>query len=307
MTITALVLLLAAASAISAIDVSPAARGVAVGGPLTVHPVTSPPSSAPRTLTVAVPAGPGVVVPILYYHYIRNIQPTAENLLSFQLSIPPALFAEQMALLHIEDAHPITLATLMDALDGRRALPPRPVVLTFDDGYADFATAVQPVMARFGFVATDFVVSGFINRPSYMTAAQILRMEAEGMVIGAHTVHHVDLAAIPLAVARAEIVDSRSALAALLGHPVTDFAYPYGAFDPAVAQLVQQAGFREAVTTMRGDQQTLNGRFELHRTRMGGSPSLATFAAAARVPLPTAAQFAVIAFLARQSAAARSA
>ncbi len=312
-------LLLAGLSATGAIELLPAGGDVALGGQLPVHhpkaalPLIDPPDDAvpppttPRTVGVVTPAGSHLAVPILYYHYIRNIQPTAQNLLSFQLSISPALFAEQMALLHVEGANPITLATLMDALAGNRALPAHPVVLTFDDGYADFATAVQPVMERYGFVATDFVVSGFINRPRYMTAAQVLQMDADGMVIGAHTVHHVDLAAVPAALAQDEINNSKAALESLLGHPVLDFAYPYGAFNPTVAQLVQRAGFREAVTTLGGDQQSQSGRFELHRTEIGGAPSLASFAEDAGVPLPTAGQFAVIAFLARRPAVARSA
>ncbi len=314
------VLLLAVLSATGAVNRLPAGGGVAIGGPLAVHPATSPspsvdelpndvlpPSGAPQPVALSVPAGPQLTVPILYYHYIRTILPTAQNLLSFDLSISPQMFAGQMALLHVEGAHPITLATLMDALSGKRALPAHPVVLTFDDGYADFATAVEPVMARYGFVATDFVVSGFVNRPRYMTAAQVLQMDADGMVIGSHTVHHADLAALPPAAALAEIANGKTALEKLLGHPVLDFAYPYGAFNAVVAQLVQQVGFREAVTTMHGDLQTLNGRFELHRTEMGGAPSLATFAADAGVPLPSAAQFAVIVLLAHQPSVARRA
>ena len=297
-------------SATGAIDLLPAGGGVAIGGSQPVHPApvvpaglpddAVPPPGAPQTVALPVPAGPQLAVPIFYYHYIRTIQPTAQDLLSWQLSIPPTLFAQQMALLHVEGAHTITMATLVEALSGGTALPSRPVVLTFDDGYADFATAVEPVLARYGFVATDFVVSGFINRPRYMTAAQILQMDADGMVIGAHTVHHVDLAAVSPVQARAEIDASKSALEHLLGHPVLDFAYPYGAFNPAVVLMVEQAGFRDAVSTMRGDDQSLNGRFQMHRTEMGGAPALSAFAEDAHVPLPTSAQYAVIANLARQ-------
>ena len=297
-------------SATGAIDLLPAGGGVAIGGSQPVHHATVgptslpddvlPPPGAPQTVALPVPAGPQLVVPIFYYHYVRSIQPTAQDLLSWQLSIPPTLFAQQMALLHVEGAHTITLATLMDALSGKTALPSRPVVLTFDDGYADFATTVEPVLARYGFVATDYVVSGFINRPRYMTAAQILQMDADGMVIGAHTVHHVDLAVVPPAEASAEIDASKTALERLLGHPVLDFAYPYGAFNPAVVQMTEQAGFRDAVSTIRGDDQSLNGRFEMHRTEMGGAPTLSAFAEDADVPLPSSAQYAVIANLARQ-------
>jgi peptidoglycan/xylan/chitin deacetylase (PgdA/CDA1 family) len=222
---------------------------------------------------MTVPVGPHLDVPILYYHYIRSIAPTPQNLLGFSLSIPPGLFAEQMALLHVEGAHTITLSMLMAALAGQAALPPHPVVLTFDDGYADFATAAEPVLAQYGFVATDFVVSGFIGRRSYMTAAQVLAMDAAGLVIGSHTVHHINLAAVSLAKARAEIDGGKAALEQLLGHPVLDFAYPYGGFDAAVIQLLQQAGFRDAVSTLYGDTQALNGRFLLHSASSGRESS----------------------------------
>ena len=272
---------------------------VARQGPFPVHPGT--PATLPddrlgsevaggaQPPTVSIPVGPNVAVPILYYHYIRTIAPTPQNLLSFDLSIPPGLFARQMALLHVEGAHTITLATLMQALRGRTRLPSHPVVLTFDDGYADFATAAEPVLQKYGFVATAFVVSGFVNRPRYMTAAQVRQMDADGMVIGAHTVHHVDLASIPPAAARTEIDNSLAALEVLLGHPVLDFAYPYGGFSAAVEQLVQQAGFRDAVTTVGGVVQSLTGCFAFHRTDIGGAPSLADFARDAGLPPPSAA------------------
>jgi peptidoglycan/xylan/chitin deacetylase (PgdA/CDA1 family) len=299
-------LALVVASATGTASLLPGSMGVAVGGQLPMHqrdagPFDSPDVldgpplfAGPQPVVLSLPAGPHLTVPILYYHYIRDIRPTAQNQLSIALSISPALFAQQMALLHVEGAHPITLAMLMDALEGKSALPANPVVLTFDDGYADFATSVEPVMERYGFVATDYVVSGFLNRPRYMTAAQVQEMDAAGMVIGSHTVHHVNLANVPLPVALAEIEGGKAALEQLLGHPVLDFAYPYGGFDPAVEQLVQQAGFSDAVTTMGGDTQTLGARFALRRTELGGAPGLAAFAEDAGLPAPTGAQTAAI-------------
>lgn len=312
------VVLLAALSATGALDVLRAGHDVALGGPLPMHAQPSSPSLAnelpgaapeggePQPAILTVPAGPRVTVPILYYHFIRAIPPTPD-LLGFRLSISPALFAEQMALLHVEGAHTITLATLMDALQHRTPLPVHPVVLTFDDGFADFATSAQPILAQYGFVATDFVVSGFINRPQYMTAAQVLEMQEDGMVIGSHTVHHVDLVGVAPARARAEIVDGKHALEQLLGHPVLDFAYPYGGFNAAVVLMVQGAGFRDAVTTMYGRVQALNGRFELRRIELGGVPTLILFAHDAGLPAPSVGQFAQIAFLVREPARPNSA
>ena len=154
----------------------------------------------------------------------------------------------------------------------------------------DFATAAEPVLQRFGLVATDFVVSGFVDRPRYMTTAQVRQMEANGMVIGAHTVHHVNLASLTFTAARAEIDNGKAALEAILGHAVLDFAYPFGGFNPMVEQLVRRAGFRDAVSTIGGDVQSLSVVLALRRTEIGGAPSLADFARDAGMPPPTAVQ-----------------
>jgi peptidoglycan/xylan/chitin deacetylase (PgdA/CDA1 family) len=310
-----LALLLAALSCISTAGFLLAFPRTAVGGQLAMHgPADAPDNdagppeeAAPQQVGVSVPVGPHVSVPILYYHYVRTVVPTPRNLLSYDLSISPQLFARQMALLHVEGAHTISLATLMAALQGQATLPQHPVVLTFDDGYADFATTAEPVLARYGFIATDFVVSGFIGRHGYMTAAQVLAMDAAGMVIGSHTVHHVDLARVPAAQAALEIDGGKAALEQLLGHPVLDFAYPYGGFNAAVLQLVQQAGFRDAASTIFGDAQSLGDRYLLRRTELGGSPSLATFAADAGLPAPRAAEWAQILGPVGQPAPAKSA
>jgi peptidoglycan/xylan/chitin deacetylase (PgdA/CDA1 family) len=237
--------------------------------------VSAPDSTEPVVRTVSI--GGRVRVPILMYHYVRVTGSGPANLLGFNLSVSPQLFAAQMALLHVAGATPITLSTLMDALAGEGALPPRPVVLTFDDGYADFATVAEPILKQYGFVATDYVVSGFLGRPGYMSAAQVQQMDAAGMVIGSHTMHHVDLSHLTAAAARAEIEGGKAALEALLGHPVLDFAYPYGRFNAATEAIVQQAGFREAVTTIAGDLQVFAARFALPRDHIGGAPSLAEF------------------------------
>jgi peptidoglycan/xylan/chitin deacetylase (PgdA/CDA1 family) len=252
-----------------------------------------PASTAPSPITVAVPRG-ALTIPILVYHYVLEVSPSTRDVTLFNLSISPAMFARQMALLHVAGATPMSPAMLMEALAGKRALPPHPVVLTFDDGYIDFATAAAPVLLRYGFVATDYVVSGFVGHSGYMTAAQVKRMDAVGLVIGSHTMHHVDLATVSPAVALAEIDGGKAALEHLLGHPVLDFAYPYGGFDSAVVQLVHAAGFRDAVTTIGGDTQSLADAFVLHRTRIGGALSLASFAVLAGLPPPTAAQLGAI-------------
>ncbi|MGH7723791.1 MAG: polysaccharide deacetylase family protein [Candidatus Dormibacteria bacterium] len=216
-------------------------------------------------------------VPILVYHYIR-VNPNPSDRLGFNLCVTPAHFAAQMDYLQAAGIHPVTIADVMNMLSGGPTLPPHPVVLSFDDGHSDFATAAAPILHRHGFVGTDFVVSGFIGRPQYMTAAQIHDVVAMGMVIGAHTVHHVELDRQPAPVAAREITASRAALERLLGIPVLDFAYPYGGVNAAVVKDVQAAGYRDAVTMHPGDEQRISTRYLLPRIRVLGYDTVASFA-----------------------------
>src|SRR5260370_39769328 len=102
-------------------------------------------------------------VPILMYHSISN----STNRRFRQFTLSPLLFAEQMTYLHQHEYTPITVTQFVNGLpQGDAAWPERPVVLTFDDGFADFFTDALPVLKQFGFVATLCVVTAFINGTS---------------------------------------------------------------------------------------------------------------------------------------------
>lgn len=266
------------------------ATGVAVGddAPMIRMPAalahvvpTPPPPTGPPVMA----SGGCISVPILFYHYIR-INPDPRDQLGFELSVTPRNFQAQMDWLRVAGGHPVTLAQVMAAIQGGPPLPSRPVVLTFDDGHDDFATQAVPILVKNHFVATSFVVPGFLGTPSYMTQAQVQQVAEQGMVIGAHTMHHVDLTRVAAAVAQAEITSSKTMLEQLIGHAVDDFAYPYGKLSPPVEAWVQQAGFHDASATTGGTQQCLSNRFALHRLEVLGSESIAGFAGQAGVPAP---------------------
>jgi peptidoglycan/xylan/chitin deacetylase (PgdA/CDA1 family) len=229
------------------------------------------------------PTGPSLTVPILLYHYIRG-NPRVADREGFRLSVTPANFAQQMALLRADGAHTVSLGDVMAALAGGPPLPPRSVVLTFDDGHDDFAFRAVPVLEANGFTATNFVVPGFLGRSSYLSVAQLQSVAAAGMTIGAHTMHHVDLAVMAPAIADEEITRSRAMLQELTGQPVLDFAYPYGIFTPAVEAMVEGAGFRDAASTEAGTLQYASQPFILRRTEITGYDGLASFATRAGVP-----------------------
>jgi peptidoglycan/xylan/chitin deacetylase (PgdA/CDA1 family) len=235
---------------------------------------------APGAFNAVVPTGRSTVhVPILMYHYIRVPPDPATDRLGWGLSTSPADFRQQMDYLELNGYHPVTLTDLRAYLAGRQSLPDRPIVLTFDDGYADVYTEAFPVLKRHHFKAVAYIVSGFVGRAgTNVMPDQVREMDAYGIEIGAHTVNHVDLTKSGGTLGY-EVRGSKAALEALVGHPVLDFCYPSGRYNATVIQAVRDAGFESATTTQSGATHTFDDRFTWSRVRVSGSESLADFVA----------------------------
>jgi peptidoglycan/xylan/chitin deacetylase (PgdA/CDA1 family) len=280
------------------VAVSPIASGIAAdeleepNGLIVVHMAKPAPSGllilaelAPKPAPL--PVGPLTDVPVLYYHYIR-INPNPHDTVGFGLSTSPAIFSAQMQYLADHGFHVISLHQAVAAIRNHSGLPSRPVVLTFDDGYADFFTSAVPILRRHGFTATSFVITGRMGWNGYLTPNQVVAADGMGFTIGAHTVDHVALAAQIPARASWEMRQSKLALEALLGHPVLDFAYPYGSFNPYDVEEAKSLGFETAVSTLFGAAHSAGQLFELSRLRVGGGLPLSSFARLVGGPPPTA-------------------
>jgi peptidoglycan/xylan/chitin deacetylase (PgdA/CDA1 family) len=242
-----------------------------------------PPAARPAA---AIPLGrPSVAVPILMYHYIR-INPNPRDTLGFNLSVTPDDFAHQLDWLAQNGYHPVDLADLRAYLAGYHALPDRPIILTFDDGYRDMYTSAFPLLRAHHFKAVSYIVSGFLGAPPSVTADMVREMDANGIEIGAHTVSHADLTALSPSDLHHEVFDSKASLEALLGHPVLDFCYPYGKVNAGVAATVQAAGFESATTTQPGVGHMVGDRFYWPRVRVNGGESLAAVVASLGQPEP---------------------
>ena len=172
-----------------------------------------------------------------------------------------------MRWLHANGYHTLTQEQLFAGLEQGAALPARPIVITFDDGYRDVLGKASPVLQRLHMHAIAFVITSRISGPdpSFLTWPQLMLLERRGIEIGSHTVHHAELPGLSDASAQAELDGSRRALEAHLHHPVQWFAYPAGAFDARSAQLVERAGYVLAVTTRPGSVQDAQAPLELHR------------------------------------------
>lgn len=203
-------------------------------------------------------------VPVLIYHHIKALKP-ADNATERGLTILPSQFRAQLQYLQSHRYHSVSAAMLVAALLGKGRLPPKPVVLTFDDGYRDMYANVYPLLRRLKMAATFFVVPGFLGTARYLTWTQVEEMSRHGMDIEAHTMTHPDLTLVPAAQARDEVARSRQLLQSRLHKSVRVFAYPYGDYNAAVLRDVKAAGYRAAFTTRQGWIESSAGMLTLSR------------------------------------------
>jgi peptidoglycan/xylan/chitin deacetylase (PgdA/CDA1 family) len=216
-------------------------------------------------------------VPVLMYHQVAPDGPLATR----RWRVTPDEFATQLEALRLLGCHTIDLATWRAAAADGRRLAGRPVVLTFDDGYRDFAEHAWPVLKRFGFGATMFVVTDHVGGKSewdlHLGTAQPLldwdelcTLAAEGVDIGSHSCSHQPFTGLAPADVDRELRESRRAIEDRIGRRVTSLAYPYGDCDPAVATQAGEAGYTTAVTCEWGACFDRSPRLSLPRIEVAG-------------------------------------
>lgn len=227
-------------------------------------------------------------VPILMYHSISEY--ATEKYRPF--AVPPPLFAKHMAYLHMHEYTPVTVTQFVDAVAQRgAALPDRPVVLTFDDGFADFFTEAFPILQQYNFVATLYVATGFIGSTSrwlqregeatrpMLTWDQLTEISASGIECGGHSHRHHQLDTLPLAEARDEIARSKWLLEGHLGQEVSTFAYPHGYHSTTIKRLVREVGYTSACTVKNEVSSVATDPFAIARLTMGADTGLDALAA----------------------------
>lgn len=213
--------------------------------------------------------GPSYKVPVLMYHYVENVKDKGDKI-RMSLNIPPSVFEQQLKTLIDAGYTFLTPSDIADVLDGIKNLPDKPVVLTFDDGYKDFYTDAFPILRKYNVKSSEYIVSGFLGRPNYMTETELKEISKSRLVeIGAHTVHHLALTGLPENAVKNEIEQSKIQIESIIGESVTTFAYPYGFFDINTVQIAKKEGFRTALSTIPGSEIGNYNRFYVNRIRPG--------------------------------------
>ncbi|HEY0755328.1 MAG TPA: polysaccharide deacetylase family protein [Ktedonobacteraceae bacterium] len=227
-------------------------------------------------------------IPILMYHSISDQATPAYR----PFAVPPALFAQQMEYLHQQNYTPLTVTQFMEIrAAGKQTLPAKPVLLTFDDGLEDFYTGAFPLLRRYGFPATLYVVTGFMHKTSrwlkedgegerpMMTWEQLATVQAGGIECGGHTHSHPQLDTMPFTQARAEIVLCKKLLEEHLGRKVSSFAYPYGYHTAAMKQAVRAAGYTSACAVKYEMCSEITDPFALKRLLVGPATDIPALSA----------------------------
>jgi peptidoglycan/xylan/chitin deacetylase (PgdA/CDA1 family) len=218
-------------------------------------------------------------IPILMYH---KVNPHASSG-GLGLRVNPSDFDWEMHYLKTNGYHTVDLGAVVDHFQKGKKLPAKPVVITFDDGYQDNYQYAYPILKKYHFTATIFLVAntiGGINEFDYkvhvqprnkmLTWNEIHDMSRSGITFGSHTLDHVKLAQVSSKEAEMQISDSKTELEKELGKKVLYFCYPYGNYNQAVEKIVQECGYRAATTTRQGLAGSNLDPYLLNRIRITG-------------------------------------
>lgn len=213
-------------------------------------------------------------LPILTYHRVVEVRPRGKW-------VPYVLrkdFESQLSMLRRRGYQSIDLEELGRWFAGQQgqSMPPRKViVITFDDGWKDNYTIAFPLLKKYGFKATFFLITEKIGTPGYMNIDEIREMQHARMRFGSHTLTHPRLALVTGKEAWNEIYYSKVFLERLLGEEVDTFSYPYGDYDRKIEDMVRRAGYVFACSSEFGDNSREADRLRLKRILISRSGMIA--------------------------------
>lgn len=214
--------------------------------------------------------GPCAYVPTLMYHHVQDLN-KAKELGHAQLTVDVNIFRKQMEYLKNNGYRTISMQDLINFFDQKTPLPSKPILLTFDDGYDDFATDVSPIIKELGFNATNFIPTGLINNFGYMNWGTMSNLGSGNFYFANHTWSHRAMAASNSTVDK-EITTADIQLKEHGFNASKVFAYPYGSYGTFSEQFLASYGYKLAFTTNRGSILCKGQRFTLPRVRIGNGP-----------------------------------
>jgi len=248
----------------------------------TFTPTPTPTHTATFTPTPILPTPDGVSrrvrVPILMYHHIQDAPP-GSNAIRRDLSVSPQNFEAQLRYLQQEGYQTVSLYDLVLHLTVGQPLPERPIILTFDDGYADAYIHALPLLLRYGFTGTFFLTSAPIDAgdPAFLSWDNVREMHATGMDMEVHSYDHSDLRSRGYQFLVYQSLGPKQAIEERTGDKCRFFAYPSGRYDDHVIEVLRSANYWGAVSIEQGATHSSDDLFHLRRVRIQGNDALSDF------------------------------
>ena len=202
-------------------------------------------------------------VPVMMYHNVQDSQEFRPN------SVSPQNFDWQMAYLRDHGYHVISFEELVRHINYGDPIPPKAVVITFDDGYADNYTNAYEILKKYGYPAIIFLPSDLVGLDGHLSWEQVHEMTQHNITFGSHTLSHAYLPDLTESQQGKEIFESKKVIEQRLGGPVNYFAYPIGGFSSQIKQMVKNAGYVAAAATNRGYDRLNKDVYEINRIRFG--------------------------------------
>lgn len=203
--------------------------------------------------------------PILEYHQVTNA-PLDEDFEVY--NVPPAEFAEQLDYLQAEGYTTITLKEFMHAVRGYKQLPEKPIILTFDDGYAENYTEMLPILEAHGMTAVVYVITNTLGQKNYLKLDELKDMQRRGIEIGSHTSDHIPLTELDETFRRRQVRESKIYLEWSGLEPICSLSYPNGAFNKEIEDILRDENYLTAVTGEAGLNTLETNPFELRRVHI---------------------------------------
>jgi peptidoglycan/xylan/chitin deacetylase (PgdA/CDA1 family) len=232
-------------------------------------------------------------IPILMYHSITDEDEEDETKVHayYRTATSPSVFARHMHYLHEHGYSTVNVPDAVRLLQNGESTK-KYVVVTFDDGYADFYAHAFPALNRHGFSATVFLPTGYIGKVSVpfkgkdcLTWGEVRELRKYGISFGSHTVTHPQLSTLDVDMVKAEIVNSKRAIEDNLGESVDSFAYPFAfpeqntSFVGMLRNVLVESGYHQGVSTRIGTARKQEDRYFLRRLPMNSLDDPALFSA----------------------------
>jgi peptidoglycan/xylan/chitin deacetylase (PgdA/CDA1 family) len=240
-------------------------------GPATIAPEDIARTYMPATLA---DGSRMIRVPSLMYHYVSWLPATDPNMaLRKDLTVSPPDFEAMLQYLRDNGYHTITAKDLWWSLDQTAPLPPKPVMLTFDDGYADAYSVVMPLLKAYGMTGVFFVTVNLVDKPGYISRAEVRALADAGMDVESHAMDHISMIR-PLSEQIYQMCRARDFLNAWTGTDVRHFAYPSGDYNDQSGTALQRCGYLSGYKKGGGSVQSSNAIYLLQRARVRGQQGI---------------------------------